>query len=173
MNKNITKVAALLVPVLLVGACSSKATVSASASSSSTTAATTGATPAAALIHQLQQIVDGDYAAVCQQMESVAAAMPTPTSIPTSACITTLTALHQNFATDGLTTKSTFTVDPVKATGDSATISGTNIHVDGSTLTALMVAHSTGVQSGQLDISFQESLISGAWYVTNMNLNVG
>jgi len=145
----------------------------AEATGSGTNSSADQATPAAALVHLLQQIVGGDYAAVCQQMSSVAAAMPTPTSIPTSACITTLTSFHQNFATDGLTTKSTFTIDPVKATGASATISGSDVHVAGSTLTALMTAHSTGVQSGQLGLSFEESLVSGAWYVTNMNLNVG
>jgi hypothetical protein len=194
MNKTTTNtvgriarpLAAVLAPALLVGACSSAASsTSGSAATSSTTSTTPAATssassasadqatPAAALIEQLQQIVNGDYSAVCQQMGKIAAAMPTPTSIPSSTCISTLTDLHENFATDGLTKNSTFTVDPVKATGDNATISGTNVHVAGSTLTALMIAHSTGVQSGQFDISFQVQRISGAWYVTNMNMNLG
>ena len=126
----------------------------------------------------LCQIVDDAAAptpSVTVRTQEVArnASMPTPTSIPTSACVSTLTELHQNFATDGLTKNSTFTIDPVKASGDSATISGTNVHVAGSTLTALMIAHSTGVQSGQFDISFVVSRISGAWYVTNMNMNLG
>ena len=194
MNKTTTKavsrivppLAAALAPALLVGACSSTAgSTSVSTSTSSTTSTTPAATssgsstsagqatPAAALTQQLQQIVNGDYTAICQEDSMVAAAMPTPTSIPTSACVSTLTELHQNFATDGLTKDSTFTIDPVKASGDSATISGTNVHVAGSTLTALMIAHSTGVQSGQFDISFVVSRISGAWYVTNMNMNLG
>ena len=194
MNKTTTKafsrivppLAAALAPALLVGACSSTAgSTSVSTSTSSTTSTTPAATsstsstsagqatPAAALTQQLRQIMNGDYTAICQEDSMVAAAMPTPTSIPTSACVSTLTELHQNFATDGLTKNSTFTIDPVKASGDSATISGTNVHVAGSTLTALMIAHSTGVQSGQFDISFVVSRISGAWYVTNMNMNLG
>jgi len=194
MNKTTTKavsrivppLAAALAPALLVSACSSTASSTSASTSTSTTTSTTPAatssasstsagqgTPAAALTHQLQQIVNGDYTAICQEDSMIAAAMPTPTSIPTSVCVSTLTDLHKNFATDGLTTNSTFTIDPVKASGDSATISGTNVHVAGSTLTALMTAHSTGVQSGQLDISFVMSRISGAWYVTNMNMNLG
>lgn len=194
MNKTTTKafsrivppLAAALAPALLVGACSSTASsTSVSTSTSSTTSTTPAATsstsstsagqatPAAALTQQLRQIMNGDYTAICQEDSMIAAAMPTPTSIPTSACVSTLTELHQNFATDGLTKNSTFTIDPVKASGDSATISGTNVHVAGSTLTALMIAHSTGVQSGQFDISFVVSRISGAWYVTNMNMNLG
>ena len=197
MNKTTTKsvrriappLAAALAPALLIGACSSTASnTSASTSTSSTTSTTPAATssggsasstsadqatPAAALTHQLQQIVNGDYTAICQEDSKIAAAMPTPTSIPTAVCVSTITDLHENFATDGLTKNSTFTIDPVKVTGDSATISGTNVHVAGSTLTALMIAHSTGVQSGQFDISFQEQRISGAWYVTNMNMNLG
>ena len=197
MNKTTTKavsrivppLAAALAPALLVGACSSTASsTSVSTSTSSTTSTTPAAassassasstsagqaTPAAALTQQLRQIMNGDYTAICQEDSMIAAAMPTPTSIPTSVCVSTLTDLHKNFATDGLTTNSTFTIDPVKASGDSATISGTNVHVAGSTLTALMTAHSTGVQSGQFDISFVMSRISGAWYVTNMNMNLG
>ena len=194
MNKTTTKavsrivppLAAALAPALLVGACSSTASSTSVSTSTSPTTSTTPAatssasstsagqaTPAAALTQQLRQIMNGDYTAICQEDSMIAAAMPTPTSIPTSACVSTLTELHQNFATDGLTKNSTFTIDPVKASGDSATISGTNVHVAGSTLTALVIAHSTGVQSGQFDISFVVSRISGAWYVTNMNMNLG
>ena len=186
VGRIVPPLAAAVAPALLVGACSSTASsTSASTSTSSTTSTTPAATssasstsagqatPAAALTQQLRQIMNGDYTAICQEDSMIAAAMPTPTSIPTSVCVSTLTDLHKNFATDGLTTNSTFTIDPVKASGDSATISGTNVHVAGSTLTALMTAHSTGVQSGQFDISFVMSRISGAWYVTNMNMNLG
>jgi hypothetical protein len=35
-----------------------------------------------------------------------------------------------------------------------------------------MVAHSTGVKPGQFSISFELSRISGAWYVTGLNMDI-
>jgi hypothetical protein len=64
-------------------------------------------------------------------------------------------------------------VSGAKTSGDSAAISGMNVHVDGTTLTALMIAHATGVKPGQFDISFQLQRVGGAWYVTDMNMNLG
>jgi hypothetical protein len=185
MNRN-AAATALLVPALFLAGCSSSTSKTASTSSSTTPATSASAaassassasndqaTPASALTHYLSQIVNGDYSAICSQMQSVASSMPTPTSVPSSECISGVTSFHQNFVTDGLTPASTFTVDGVKSTGKTVTINGKDIHVAGTTLTALMVAHSTGIQSGQLDISFELSQIDGSWYVTNMNMNVG
>jgi len=89
-----------------------------------------------------------------------------------SGSASTLTHLHDNFTVDGITPRSSITVATAHVTGTSATVSGTDIHVSGTTLTSLIVAHSTGVKPGQFSISFKLSRIRGAWYVTDMNMNI-
>jgi hypothetical protein len=41
------------------------------------------------------------------------------------------------------------------------------------TLDALILAHSTGVKPGQVDLSFMLSQIDGAWYWSGLNLTAG
>jgi hypothetical protein len=134
-------------------------------------------TAGAALTDWMRQVVRGDYAAACQDMGDTTStsAQPVPYSAVTcssSSAKTTLAALHGNFTTDGITPSSDIKVVSAPSTGTSETVSGTEIQVSGTTLTDLMVAHSTGVKPGQLSISFVLSRLSGAWYVTDMNMNV-
>ena len=92
-------------------------------------------------------------------------------SARTCASSKTLTALHGNFTVDGITPGTPIRVAAAHVTGTSANVSGTDIHVSGTSLTSLMIAHATGVKPGQFTISFKLSRISGAWYVTDMNMN--
>jgi hypothetical protein len=84
----------------------------------------------------------------------------------------TFTALHTNFVTDGIRSGTPISVAAAHVAGTNATVNGSDIRVSGTTLESLMVAHSTGVKPGQLTIAFELSRIDGAWYVTNMNMNV-
>ena len=146
----------------------SPSTVSASASS----AEAGQSDPGAAMTRWLQQVVRGDYAAVCADMGVAASASPGPTPFSATTCASTLAHLHDNFTTDGLTPQTLITIGTVGASGGNATIDGTDIHVSGTTLTSLIVAHSTGVQPGQLSLSFKLSRIGTTWYVTDMNMNI-
>jgi len=197
MNQTLTATAArgvalttgLLTTVLCASGCASgSGSAAAAGSTASEIAQTTGASPSvgasaasapaaqgspsAAMTRWLQQVVRGDYAAVCRDMGVVAGATPGPTPFSATTCASTLTHLHDNFATDGLTPQSPITIGTVGTSGDSATIDGTDVHVSGTTLTSLMVAHSTGVQPGQFSISFKLSRIGTTWYVTDMNMNI-
>ncbi|MGF7233941.1 MAG: hypothetical protein ACQSGP_03130 [Frankia sp.] len=85
---------------------------------------------------------------------------------------TTFTALHSNFVTDGIRPNTPISVAAPHVTGTSATVSGSDVHVAGTTLDSLIVAHSTGVKQGQLATAFTLSRIDGAWYVTDMNMTI-
>jgi hypothetical protein len=193
--KTPTRIAAgLLLPaiVMAAGACSSgsgaptaahdtsaTAPMSASLTDSATASATTSAgattnqsTPAGAMKLWLKQVLSGDYATQCAELATVASASPGPSPFPTAECVSSLRDLAGNFTTDGLTPQTPVTISTVDQTGQTATIDGTAIHALGSTLTALMTAHSKGVAPGQLSLSFQLTRSNGTWYVAGFNLNV-
>ena len=64
-------------------------------------------------------------------------------------------------------------VTQAPATGDQVEIPADKITVDGQTLEKIVLSHSTGVEEGQLDIKVQSSKIEDAWYVTNLDFNIG
>jgi hypothetical protein len=126
----------------------------------------------------MQQVVRGDYPAACLDMAGGTSSSASPTPYSTTTCTsksagaaTTLTHLHDNFTIDGITPQSSITVANTQTGGTTATIDGKDVQVSGTTLTGLMIAHSTGVKPGQFTISFTLSRFSGAWYVTNLNMN--
>ncbi len=175
--------AGALATLFCASACASGATSTASSGSSrptpSTAAAVNRSTPGAVLTHWLQQVVRGDYGRACQDMGGASSSTAAPAPYSAAACASTssgsastLTHLHGNFTVDGITPRSPITVATAHVRGTSATVSGTDIHVSGTTLTSLIVAHSTGVKPGQFSISFKLSRISGAWYVTGMNMGI-
>jgi hypothetical protein len=128
-----------------------------------------------AVTRWLQQVVRGDYSTACQDMGGASSSTAAPAPYSATACastgpVSTLTHLHDNFTVDGITSRSSITAPTAHVTGTSATVDGTEIYVSGKTLTALIVAHSTGVKPGQFSISFDLTRISGAWYITNMNM---
>ena len=81
----------------------------------------------------------------------------------------TLTALHDNWAKPNQVTlppEGKVTVDPVKPTGNTATVPDTAVKVDGRTLHELMLIGAGNV-SGQIAFKLQQ--IDGAWYVAGFS----
>jgi hypothetical protein len=157
--------AAALAILLCASAC-------ANGTASGTGAAVSRSTPGAALTDWLRQVVRGDYRAACHDTAT------TPASAPTSArgCASwsrLMHSLHENFTVDRITPQSPITIVAAHVRGTSATISGTRIRVSGTTLTSLMIKHSTGVNPSQFSISFPLSRVRGAWYVAGLKMNIG
>ncbi len=175
------QLACALTVLFCASACGAASTASGGSPSPapSTGAAVSRRTPTAALAQWLQLVVRGDYGAACQDMVPPLGSIPTPTPVPADACsskssrvLSGLAHLHGNFAIDGITPRTSITVATAHVAGTSATVRGTDIHVSRTTLTSLMVAHSTGVQPGQFSISFTLSHARGAWYVTGVNMSI-
>ncbi|WP_420907363.1 hypothetical protein [Streptomyces scabichelini] len=64
-------------------------------------------------------------------------------------------------------------VATVPVTGDKAMVPADKVTVDGQTLDKIILSHSTGLESGQLDVKVESTKIADAWYVTNLDFNVG
>ncbi|AXK37145.1 hypothetical protein DVA86_07035 [Streptomyces armeniacus] len=64
-------------------------------------------------------------------------------------------------------------VAQVPATGGKMDVPADKVTVDGQTLHEIILSHSTGMKPGQLDVRFEASEIKGAWYVTNLDFNIG
>jgi hypothetical protein len=64
-------------------------------------------------------------------------------------------------------------VAQVPVNGDKAEVPADKVTVDGQTLDKIILSHSTGVESGQLDVRIESTKISGAWYVTNFKMHIG
>jgi hypothetical protein len=64
-------------------------------------------------------------------------------------------------------------VAEVPATGDETVVPADKITVDGQTLDKIILSHSTGVESGQLDVKVHSSKIEDRWYVTNLDFHIG
>lgn len=64
-------------------------------------------------------------------------------------------------------------VAKVPATGDKAVVPADKITVDGQTLDKVILSNSTGLKPGQLDVKVEATEIKDAWYVTNLDMNLG
>ncbi len=64
-------------------------------------------------------------------------------------------------------------VATVPVTGDKAMVPADKVTVDGQTLDKIILSHSTGLESGQLDVKVESTKIADAWYVTNLDFNIG
>lgn len=136
-------------------------------------AAVRPATPGAALAYWIHQVAAGHRRAACGDMTEPGYSVQRSLAICMSATATAgFNALHDNFVTDGVGPGTPITVAAVHVNGTSAAVSGSQVRVSGTTLDSLIVAHSAGLKSGQLDISFEFSRVDGAWYVTGWNMNV-
>jgi hypothetical protein len=135
------------------------------------TAAAVRRTPGEALVNWMHDVAAGNRRASCED------AAPPGTSdmaVCMSAAGTNgFNSLHGNFDTIGIKPSTPIGVTGGQVKGASATTDGNDIRVDGTTLNELEVRHSTGVKSGQLDFSWDLLRVDGAWYVTNMNMNLG
>ncbi|MER6442360.1 hypothetical protein ABT275_39490 [Streptomyces sp. NPDC001185] len=63
-------------------------------------------------------------------------------------------------------------VAPVPPTGDRTVIPAQKVVVDGQTLHNIILSHSTGLESGQLDVNLESTKIGAAWYVTNIQFDI-
>lgn len=59
------------------------------------------------------------------------------------------------------------------ATGGKVVVPADKVTVDGQTLDKVILSNSTGLKPGQLDVKVESTKIKDAWYVTNLDLNLG
>ncbi|MET7454373.1 hypothetical protein ABZT03_21305 [Streptomyces sp. NPDC005574] len=64
-------------------------------------------------------------------------------------------------------------VADVAATGGKALVPADDITVDGKTLDKIILSHSTGVTAKQLDVKVHSTKIGDAWYVTDLDFDIG
>ncbi|MEV2211722.1 hypothetical protein AB0H86_09730 [Streptomyces sp. NPDC050997] len=64
-------------------------------------------------------------------------------------------------------------VAQVPVTGDKAVIAADKVTIDGQSLDKVILSNSTGVEPGQLDVKVESTKIDDAWYVTNLDFNIG
>ncbi len=81
--------------------------------------------------------------------------------------------MHTSFTPDQPKNPPTVKVAEVPVTGKKATVDGEQITVDGRTLKAIVLSHSTGVEKDQVGIRIEAGVVEGRWYVTNLGLSVG
>ena len=74
--------------------------------------------------------------------------------------------------TTGSISEITVNVAPATPTGDSATIDGTQITINGQRLDSIVAANNK-VPVSQVDLSYQMIRIGGSWYVGNDNVDIG
>jgi hypothetical protein len=134
-------------------------------------------TPSGSLAYWLGQVVAGNDTAACEDMAEPLKGSAAPRPNTANACASKsnpssagVSALHTNFAADGIRPGNSFRIGAVHIAGKIAGVKATDIHVAGSTLTSVMLKHSTGVKPGQLKLSFLLMRFHRAWYVTGVNL---
>jgi hypothetical protein len=162
-----------------VTACSQRETPHPSSSprAASETAGVDRGTPGAAFTDWMREVVRGDYATACREMTAAGDRAPASSPASGATCSSSqgkkaFTILSHDFVFLGITPKTSVTFSGVHMTGPSATIAGTDIHLLGTTLTSLMLKHSTGIKPGEFTLSFTFSRMRGDWYVTGMDMNL-
>lgn len=133
-----------------------------------------GTTPGAALADYIRQVAAGHRQAACQDMGVPGFSVQRSMTLCMSARGKSwFTSLHHVFVSNGVKPGAPVSVPGVHATGTKATASATDIHVSGTTLYSLLMAHSSGVKPGQFTLTFPLSRINGTWYVSGMNIHLG
>jgi hypothetical protein len=169
---------------LLAGALATVVGTSACSSAASGLSPRTGtgvdrSTPSASLTYWLRQVAAGNYTAACEDMteplKGSAAPLPNTAKVCTSKSNPSsagASVLHANFTTDGIRPGNSFKIGAVHFAGKIAGVKATDIHVAGSTLTSIMLKHSTGLKPGQLKLSFLLTRYHRAWYVAGVDLSI-
>ncbi|MFS8204168.1 hypothetical protein ACLVWQ_36545 [Streptomyces sp. CWNU-52B] len=85
----------------------------------------------------------------------------------------TIGQVRESFVPDPPTDDPKVEVAKAPAAGDTVEFPSDKITVDGQTLEKIVLSHSTGVTADQLDIKVQSTKIKDAWYVTNLDLDIG
>ncbi|MFE9006030.1 hypothetical protein ACFYOY_28495 [Streptomyces sp. NPDC007875] len=81
--------------------------------------------------------------------------------------------LHASFAPDQPKNPPTVKVAKVPVADEKATVGGEQITVDGQTLKAIVLSHSTGVKEDEVGVRVEAAVVDGRWYVTDLGLSVG
>ncbi|WP_157857017.1 hypothetical protein [Streptomyces sp. PRh5] len=81
--------------------------------------------------------------------------------------------MHTSFTPDQPKNPPTVKVAEVPVKDKKATVDGEQITVDGQTLKAIVLSHSTGVEEDQVGIRIEAGVVEGRWYVTDLGLSVG
>ncbi|CAM5335857.1 hypothetical protein [Streptomyces fumanus] len=128
-------------------------------------------------------VIEGDTEQACLVMGPSVTGSAPATGDPGAACASGSPASEQvKTVTDRLRT--TFKpqqagghpaveVNEVTAEGGKAKIPADRITVDGQTLEEVVLANSTGLGSGDLDIAFEATQTGDRWYVTDVDMNIG
>lgn len=129
-------------------------------------------TPGAALANYVRDTAVGNRSAACEDAgaATVSGGMKEcmgPAGTPA------WNSLHKDFASFGIGPGTPIRVTVPHFTGESVTISAGDVRVAGTTLLVLILRHSTGIKPGQFSMSWVMERIDGAWYATNMNMNLG
>lgn len=80
---------------------------------------------------------------------------------------------NEAFTPKGATGKPTVEAAPPTVNGDKAVIPANKITVNGQPLDKVILSNSTGLKPGDLDVNFETTKIKDAWYVTNLDFNIG
>ncbi|AGP52449.1 hypothetical protein M271_04095 [Streptomyces rapamycinicus NRRL 5491] len=81
--------------------------------------------------------------------------------------------MHTSFTPDQPKNPPTVKVAAVPVKDKKATVDGEQITVDGQTLKAIVLSHSTGAEEDQVGIRIEAGVVEGRWYVTDLGLSIG
>ncbi len=82
--------------------------------------------------------------------------------------------LQESFTPDPPSADPEVEVAETPAVGDGTVkVPADKITIDGQTLDKIILSHSTGLDSGQLDVKVHSSKIDDRWYVTNLDFDIG
>lgn len=185
---------------LLVGlaGCSSSthgSTAAGTSTSASTNTARAGSAPEhpgtahGVLADFVAAIVDKDYSRACLDMAAPTSSATNSPLKPATATqcsagatasadgvspLDSLRALHESFTPKNATGQAMVSVSGGDASGSNSpiTIHANQIAVDGQSLLKVVVSHSTGVTTSNADLSFVMTMVGGAWYVSDMNIDI-
>jgi hypothetical protein len=133
-------------------------------------------------------IIEGDYEKACLDMAAPAGGATSGPLVPATAAMCSSTATgaagdpspvaelrdwHASFTPKDLAGATpSVSVTAAAPTGSSVTVHADQIMINGKTLSQVVISNSTGLTAANLDIDFEVSKVSGAWYIGNVNLNI-
>ncbi len=84
-----------------------------------------------------------------------------------------LHSLHASFTPEHPKNPPAVEVARVPASDGAATVDGEQVTVDGRTLKAIVLSHSTGVTEDQISLKIVATEMDGRWYVTDLRISAG
>ncbi|WP_210943952.1 hypothetical protein [Streptomyces sp. MK37H] len=81
--------------------------------------------------------------------------------------------MRTSFTPDQPKNPPTVKVAEVPVADKKATVDGEQVTVDGQTLKAIVLSHSTGVEEDEVGVRIGAAVVAGRWYVTDLGLSVG